>query len=215
MTTRRAREGEGGFVMDRAIVLAIDRRKKNARSDRERLSPDHERDIATDMRLSRYESAIRRWVDALNHQGRGASARVEDAVHDDIVVLRFGFGANAGHLVEEIRGVARVAEWFGLTPAVVQFELAGPVVVEDEATSQVQIRYSLHADEFVGGGIWRLRIGDDSRIVWLEHRPDDIPDPVQEGTFRTGSKREHLHDHPHHADAHAASRPGKGAEHHH
>ncbi len=219
--SRREREASaasdlvrGRAIACRAIVSEVPRRgrrasarsednpaKKIARSDRDGLSTDHERDIATDMRSSRSESAIENWIAALNEKGRSSRVRVEAAVHPEIRVERFGFGANAGRLVEVIRGTEGVAEWFGITPEVVQFELAGPVEVEGEGSGVEKVGYRVVAGEFVGHGTWRFRLHDDGRIVWLEHRPDDIPDAVQEGSFRIGEGRMHG-DHPHHGEHH-------------
>jgi len=187
--------------------------KKKIELDRDGLSADPERDIAIDMRLSRYESAIRRWVDALN--GRVDRARVEAAVHPEVRVVRWGFGTNVGQVVQDIQGTSGVAEWFGMTPATVEFDIAGPVEVEaepslesgdstggKEAGSVARAQYQVMAPDFLGGGIWNFRLAEDDRIIWLEHRPDDIPDPVQEGTSRSGANREHSYDDPHHVEHH-------------
>lgn len=165
------------------------------------------------MRLSRYESAIRRWVDALN--GRGDRACVEAAVHPEIRVARFGFGKRAGHLVQRLQGTSEVTDWLGLTPVEVQFDIEGSVEFEAEepagsvdpsgVTKEVaSVRYQIRTDGFANGGTWRFRLADDDRLLWLEHRPDDLPDAIEEGGPRTGSMREHHHDHddPHHVEHH-------------
>jgi hypothetical protein len=181
------------------------------------LSRDPEGDIATDMRSSRSETAIENWVTALNTRGSQMLVCVEAAVHPDVRVVRYGFGANQGRVVEEIHGVTGVAEWFGLTPDVIEFELAGPVDslneengVEDAVVRGV--RYQVLAGDFVNGGSWRFRVHEDGRIIWLEHRPDEVDDAVQEGSYRlgravpemksgrdpgeTGTSTHHHHGHP-------------------
>lgn len=193
--------------------VARDCTKKMIEVDRVGLSTDLEHDIASGMRLSRYESAIRRWVDALN--GRGDRARVEAAVHSEIRVARFGFGSRAGVLVQRIQGISEVADWLGLTPEAVQFEIEGSVEFEAEEPSGsvdpegvtrdvATARYLIRANGFANGGTWRFRLADDDRLLWLEHRPDDLPDATEEGESRTGSMREHQH----HVDPHLV-------EHHH
>lgn len=152
------------------------------------------------MRDSRYDHAIRKWVVALNE--RGSKPLFEAAVHPDIVVERFGFGSRRGTLVQKMEGGPAVAEWFGITPAGVRFEIAGPVVLDPDRTPEVaRTRYRLSIADIVGGGQWSYRIHDDGRVVWLEHAPDEIPDPIEEGDHRSVSAREH-HDHPHHEGHH-------------
>jgi hypothetical protein len=181
--------------------------------DRDELSTDPEHDNASDMRLSRYESAIRRWVAALN--GRADLARIEAAVHPEVRVARHGFGANVGKLMQTIQGTSGVAEWFGLTPAPVEFELAGPVEFEtaepgapsdasavSDGGEVAQVRYQVDTPGFRGGGTWQFRLADDDRIIYLEHWPDDIPDSIPERTSRTDSNREEHHDDPHHLEHH-------------
>lgn len=171
------------------------RRKKNVEVDRHRLSPDPGSDIAMNMRDSRYDHAIRKWVAALNT--RGAPPSFEAAVHPDIVVERFGFGRKRGALVQVLRGASSVAEWFGITPEGVRFEIAGPVVLDPDRTPEVaRTRYHLEIADIVGGGTWQYRIHDDGRVVWLEHAPDEIDHSVEEGDHRSDSDRGH-HDHPH------------------
>lgn len=153
------------------------------------------------MRSSRSNTAIENWIVALNDKGRSSRVRVEAIVHPDIRVERYGFGSNAGRLVEEIRGIDGVAEWFGLTPEIVEFELAGQVEFESGDTEIALVNYRVLAGDFVGAGTWRFEVGEDGRILWLEHRPKDIPDAVQEGTFRTGGHR-NKEDHPHHGGHH-------------
>lgn len=155
------------------------------------MSPDHEGDIATDMRSSRSESAIENWVTALNTRGAQTRARVDAAVHPDIRVVRYGFGVNQGRVVEEIHGAAGVTEWFGLTPDVIEFEVEGAVADEPAGSGQEDaavacVGYRVVAGDFVNGGTWRFRLHEDGRIIWLEHRPNEIEDAVQEGSFRIG-----------------------------
>jgi len=197
--------------ISRAHVRApIDRRWERARAiekksheiDRHRLSPDQGSDIAINMRNSRYDHAIRKWVSALNERG---SKLLSDAVHPDIVVDRIGFGSKRGTLVQTMKGAPAVAEWIGITPAGVRFEVAGPVVLDPDMTPEAaRTRYRLSIADIVGGGQWTYRIHDDGRVVWLEHAPDEIADPIEEGDHLSGSTREH-HDHPHH----------EGHQHHH
>lgn len=208
-----------GTLRARRASSAIDPRasdrKKTIEDDRDELSSDPRRDIANGMRLSRYESAIRRWVVALNE--RGARIRVEAAVHPEVRVARFGFGENAGRLMQSIQGTSGVTEWFGISPKQVQFDIAGPVEFEAvepsrssgqegvEATDEASIarvRYQVSAIGFSNGGTWRFTLADDDLINWLEHRPDDLPDAMQEGRSRTGENSEHHHDDPHHVEHH-------------
>ncbi|MFO0744720.1 MAG: hypothetical protein U1F43_03465 [Myxococcota bacterium] len=159
------------------------------------MSRDPGSDIATNMRDSRYEHAIRRWVVALN--ARGTRTSVEAAVHPDVVVERFGFGSNAGNLVQTLQGASAVAEWFGLTPAGTIFEIAGPVVLDPDVTPEVaRARYQFSVADIVGGGKWGYRLHDDGRVIWLEHAPDEISDPIEEADHRSDSHRGHQ-DHPH------------------
>lgn len=152
------------------------------------------------MRDSRYEHAIRRWVVALN--ARGTRTSVDAAAHPDIVVERLGFGSKAGRLVQTFKGAPAVAEWFGLTPAGTFFELAGPVVLDPDKTPEIaRTRYQLQSADIVGSGGWAYRIADDGRVIWLEHAPDQIADPIEEGDHRSGSDRGH-HDHPHPQEHH-------------
>lgn len=181
------------------------------------MSLDPWRDIANRMRLNRYESAIRRWVDALNE--RGPRALVEAAVHPEIRVERYGFGDHLGVLMQTIQGTTGVTEWFGISPVQVQFEVAGPVELEqaespestpkgsptsgteNDAEGVAKVRYQVSAVGFTNGGTWRYRISEDGRIVWLAHHPDDLADAVQERDVRTGENRHH-HDDPHHLEHH-------------
>jgi len=135
-------------------------------------------------------------------------------VHPEVRVARYGFGAKAGCLVQSIQGISEVADWLGLTPETVQFDIEGSVGFEAEepggsldlpgATDGVAtVRYLIQVVGFANGGTWRFRVADDDRILWLEHRPDDLPDAVEEGGSRTGSMREHHHhDGPHHVEHH-------------
>ena len=170
-------------------------RKKLTADDHHPLSPDQRGDIATNMRDSRHDHAIRRWVIALN--ARGTQASIESAVHPDCVVERFGFGTKSGVLVEMLQGAPAVAEWFDRSPQGTVFEIAGPVVLDPDQTPEVaRARYAFEVATVTGGGQWTFRVHDDGRVIWLEHAPDDIADPVEEGGHRGGSDREH-HDHPH------------------
>lgn len=201
--------GERRCALDDRFARACT--KKMIELDRVGLSTDHEGDIANGMRLSRYESAIRRWVNALD--GRGDRVRVEAAVHPEVRVARFGFGASSGQLVQSIQGTSEVTDWVGLTPAAVQFDVVGSVGFEAEEPGEssgssgetnvvATVRYQVTTVGFAGGGTWRFRLADDDRILWLEHRPDDLPDANAEDGSRTGSMREHRHDHPHHVEHH-------------
>lgn len=196
-----------------AHAARASKRKKKREDDRDELSRDPRRDIANRMRLSRYESAIRRWVVALNE--RGARISVEAAVHPEVRVARFGFGENAGSLMQSIEGTSGVTEWFGISPKVVQFEIAGPVEFESvepsrssgpegvEATGEgsiASVRYRVSAPGFSNGGTWRFTLANDDLINWLEHHPDDLPNAKQEGGPRTGKNGEHDHDDPHHVE---------------
>lgn len=176
--------------------------KKNDRSDRHPLSRDREGDIAIDMRSHRSEYAIENWVTALNTRGAEARARIEAAAHPDIEVVRFGFGANKGCIVETIRGFEGVAGWFALTPDIIDFELNGTVTVDDSGCAMVD--YKVIAGDFVNGGTWQFRLHDDGRIAWLAHRPKEIEEAVEEGSFRLGR-----------ADAQGATSCGHPAHHHH
>ena len=178
--------------------------KKSIEDDRDELSSDPRRDIANRMRLSRYESAIRRWVDALNE--RGARVFVEAAVHPEVRVERYGFGENLGSLMQVIEGTSGVTEWFGLTPKSIQFEIVGPVMFESLESSRSagqegpqgsddgsisRVRYQVSTVGFANGGTWRFELADDDRIAWLEHRPDDLPGVMhQERRPSTGSNGE-------------------------
>ncbi len=177
------------------------REKKSARSDRHRLSPDPEGDIATDMRSSRSQSAIENWVTALNARGAGARTCIEAAAHPDIEVERFGFGVNKGRAVETIRGLEGVAAWFATTPDIIDFELDGSVSVESEFSV---VGYKVIAGDFENGGTWRFKLHEDGRIAWLEHRPNEVEEAVEEGSFRLGR-----------ADAHGATPGGHPAHYHH
>jgi|GEM_PF-2959880 len=211
-----------GFVERRQAHRARDaidpraaHRKKKIEDDRDELSSDPCRDIANGMRLSRYESAIRRWVVALNE--RGDCIRVEAAVHPEVRVARFGFGENARCLMQSIQGTSGVTEWFGTSPKEIQFEVAGPVEFEEvepsrssgpdgvETTDEASIasvRYRVSAVGFSNGGTWRFTLANDDLINWLEHHPDDLPDASAEGRSRTGENSGHHHDDPHHVEHH-------------
>jgi hypothetical protein len=165
------------------------------------------------MRSNRYESAIRRWVDALNE--RGARVRVEAAVHPEVRVARFGFGANAGQVMQDIRGVSGVTDWFGLSPKEVQFEIVDPVELEAGATSGssrpeeeageesvARVRYRVSAVGFSNGGTWLFKLSDDDLIIWLEHHPDDLPGAMRQERSVDGDDREQRHDDPHHLEHH-------------
>ena len=170
------------------------RRKKVIRVDRSPLSPDPGSDIAKNMRNSRYETAIQRWIDALNV--RGERTVLAAAFQADASVARKGFGSKTGQLVEVIEGLENVSEWMGLLPSGITFECVGPVEVAADSEGEVAlVRYRLSVDDFVGGGSWRFRLGDDGLVGWLEHQPDRIDDPIEEGDYRAGGHRDH--DHPH------------------
>lgn len=194
-------------MIDRHVID----QKKKIEDDRDELSRDHRHDIAIRMRSNRYESAIRRWVDALNE--RGARARVEAAVHPEVRVARFGFGANTGRLMQDIRGVSGVVDWFGLSPKEVRFEIVDPVELESGVPSAssrpegevgeggvARARYQVGSVGFSNGGTWRFGLSDDDLILWLEHRPDDLPESVHEERSVDGVDREHRQDDPHHLE---------------
>ena len=106
-------------------------------------------------------------------------------------------------VIEDTQGVA---DWFGMSPAGIEFEVAGPVEFEaaephaspiegspegllssnatatQDGGSVARVRYQVSAPGFLGGGTWRFRAADDERIAWLEHHPDDIPDAADERT---------------------------------
>ena len=146
------------------------------------------------MRNSRYELAIRRWIDALNV--RGDRTALASAIQAGASVARKGFGSKSGHLVEVIEGLANVSEWMGLIPSGITFEREGQVDVGADSEGEVAtVRYRLSVADFVGGGTWLFRLGDDDLVGWLEHQPDAISDPIEEGDYRAGGHREH--DHPH------------------
>lgn len=146
------------------------------------------------MRNSRYELAIQRWTDALN--ARGDRVALASAIQAGASVARKGFGSKSGHLVEVIEGLGNVSEWMGLIPEGITFECVGSVDVAADSEGEVAtVRYQLSIDDFVGGGSWRFRVGDDGLVGWLEHSPDAISDPMEEGDYRAGGHREH--DHPH------------------
>jgi hypothetical protein len=164
------------------------------------------------MRLSRYETAIRRWVDALNEGG--ARVRVETAVHPEVRVARFGFGENAGVLMEEILGVEGVSAWFGLTPKELTFEIASEVELESRVPSEIsraeegadgesiaQVRYRVFTEGFSNGGTWRFTLSDDDLITSLEHHPDDLAGEIYEEASK-GNDRNEQHDDPHHLEHH-------------
>ncbi len=153
------------------------------------------------MRSNRSITAIENWIIALNDQGRSSRVRVEAVVHPEIRIHRYGFGSNTGRLVEEIRGLSAVSEWIGLTPAVVEFELASEIENESDESDVARVDYRVLAGDFVGSGHWRYKLHDDGRLLWLEHRPANIPDAIQEGTFRRGSERMHG-EHPHQGEHH-------------
>lgn len=177
-------------------------RKKIARSDRHPLSPDPEGDIATDMRSSRSQSAIENWVAALNQRGAEGRARLALAAVPGIEVVRFGFGANQGRAVETIHGYEAVAAWFDTTPDIIDFELDGSVTVDESGLAEVG--YKVIAGDFENGGTWRFRLHEDGRIATLEHRPKEIEEAVEEGSFRLGR-----------AGAHGATEGGHPTHHHH
>ncbi len=146
------------------------------------------------MRNSRYEPAIQRWTDALN--ARGDRTALASAIQAGASVARKGFGSKSGHLVEVIEGLGNVSEWMGLIPEGITFECVGSVDVAADSEGEVAtVRYQLSIDDFVGGGSWRFRVGDDGLVGWLEHSPDAISDPIEEGDYRAGGHRKH--DHPH------------------
>lgn len=176
------------------------------------------------MRSSRSKSAIENWVAALNTQGAEARSLIERAAHPDIEVVRFGFGANKGRVVETIRGYEGVAEWFSLTPDVIEFELDGDI--RELADGLSEVGYRVLAGDFANGGTWRFRAHADGRVTWLEHRPNEIDEAVEEGSFRLsragasdgttpGGHAAH-HSHGHHENLAAPlGHPHHHGEHHH
>lgn len=113
-----------------------------------------------------WRAAFQRFVDALNRSRDAAAAFTDDARVD-----RHQPGDGAP-LAETYAGLAAVARWVALTPAAVQFALAGePVLDGDHAT----IAYALHAGEFHNGGTWRARLAADGRIAYLSHHPRALP----------------------------------------
>lgn len=154
------------------------------------------------MRSNRSQSAIENWVAALNLRGAEGRARLVEAALPDVEVVRFGFGANKGRIVETIRGHEAVAAWFDTTPDIIDFELDGPVTVDESGLGEVG--YKVIAGDFENGGTWRFWVDEDGRIATLEHHPKEIEEAVEEGSFRLGR-----------AGAHGATEGGHPAHHHH
>jgi len=145
-----------------------------------------------------FGAALGRWVKALNAQG--LARLVEAAVAPDALVERYGYGPDAGRLVELIEGRESVRRWAALTPSAVSFALAGPVSVVPEPEGPVgEARYRLAALDFVNGGAWRFRLDAGGRIAWLRHMPDDIEGAVREHRDPHPADCDADHDHDHEA----------------
>ncbi len=116
------------------------------------------------------QAMLARWLVALNHRGQGVAA----AVADQVAVQRFGFHYQRGELVEELHGPTEVAQWLARTAPVVRFEL-DPGEPVQTGPGAWQVRYVVSApDDFLGGGLWDIRLDDHGLLRYLGHHPDDL-----------------------------------------
>lgn len=124
-----------------------------------------------------HEKALLRWLEALNARGRREV--VDVAVDPAIRLERYGFGPNQGQLVQIIEGIGPLAAWLALTPENTAFEAVGDLDISDDGVGTSRYRVTFPPD-FENGGEWRWRLAADGRLVFVSHRPSEIPQAIVE-----------------------------------
>ncbi len=125
--------------------------------------------------MSKVDDALARWLAALN--ARGTPELVQKAASDQVVVDRFGFGAQRGELRQRIVGIEAVCTWMALTPEGTVFSLSSDVAPVDD---HWHVDYKLEILDFKGGGKWVLKLDSQGLITFLAHRPGEIDDGADE-----------------------------------
>jgi hypothetical protein len=141
--------------------------------------------------------AFQRFAEALNRPRDPAAVRA--AVIDEIRIDRHAPGARQASgdagvapVVESFTGIAEVERWFGRTPSVARFGLAGAVALDGDAW---RVEYTIVAGEFHNGGIWVARLAGDGRIAFLSHRPFALSDDPSGSPHTHGGPPGSLHTH--------------------